>query len=180
MLAQGRLRDAEHARNVRFGNAVGGHRLGLPPLRVSRGPNRSSHWKIRPLRSATIIALCDRVHLSARRLGWGAQKRSHRQQQLFQDGRAFPPGSAGRARRLAGDGKGLAWPLRGDVVEASTVAVEHRLLASKLGALRLRRKREGTGRNSTRGGRLRSWDEPTYSVGVASRRAIDDRQTRSG
>jgi hypothetical protein len=33
---------------------------------------------------------------------------------------------------LAGDGKGLAWPLRGDGVEASTVAVEHRLLASKL------------------------------------------------
>src|SRR5580693_2744658 len=58
MLAQGRFRDAEHARNVRLGNAVGGHRLGLPPLRVSRGPNRSSHWKIRPLRSATIIALC--------------------------------------------------------------------------------------------------------------------------
>src|SRR5438477_11551123 len=29
-------------------------------------------------------------------------------------------------------GKGLACPLRGDVVEASTVAVEHRLLASKL------------------------------------------------
>jgi hypothetical protein len=24
----------------------------------TRGPNRSSHWKIRPLRSATIIALC--------------------------------------------------------------------------------------------------------------------------
>src|ERR1700736_3055898 len=41
-------------------------------------------------------------------------------------------GSAGRARRLAGDGKGLACPLRGDVVEASTVAVEHRLLTSKL------------------------------------------------
>ena len=40
--------------------------------------------------------------------------------------------SAGRARRLAGDGTGLAWPLRGDVVEASTVAVEHRLLSSKL------------------------------------------------
>src|SRR5205823_1024983 len=58
MLAQGRLRDAEHARDVRFGDAVGGHRLGLPPLRVSRGPDRSSHWKIRPLRSATIIALC--------------------------------------------------------------------------------------------------------------------------
>ena len=53
-----RLRDAEHVRNVRFGDAVGGHRLGLPPLRVSRGPNRSSHWKIRPLKSATIIALC--------------------------------------------------------------------------------------------------------------------------
>jgi hypothetical protein len=33
---------------------------------------------------------------------------------------------------LAGDGKGLACPLSGDVVEASTVAVEHRLLASKL------------------------------------------------
>ena len=57
-----------------------------------------------------------RVHLSARRLGWGAQKRSHRQQQLFQDGRALPPGSAGRGRRLAGDGKGLACPLRGDAV----------------------------------------------------------------
>src|ERR1700719_693770 len=38
----------------------------------------------------------------------------------------------GRAIGLAGDGKGLACPLRGDVVEASTVAVEHRLLASKL------------------------------------------------
>src|SRR5882757_5731047 len=56
----------------------------------------------------------------------------HRQQQLFQDGRALPPGSAGRPRHLAGDGKGLACPLRGDGVEASTVAVEHRLLASKL------------------------------------------------
>ena len=33
---------------------------------------------------------------------------------------------------MAGDGTGLAWPLRGDVVEASTVGVEHRLLASKL------------------------------------------------
>src|SRR5271168_3316684 len=33
---------------------------------------------------------------------------------------------------LAGDGKGLACPLRGDVVEASTVAVEHRLLAFTL------------------------------------------------
>src|SRR6201981_1771928 len=51
MLAQGWLRDAEHARNVRFGNAVSGQRLGFPPLRVSRGLNRSSHWKIRPLRS---------------------------------------------------------------------------------------------------------------------------------
>src|ERR1700758_2156049 len=58
MLAQGRLGDAEHARNLRFGDAVGGQRLGLPPLWVSRGPNRSSHWKIRPLRSATIVARC--------------------------------------------------------------------------------------------------------------------------
>src|SRR5712671_6902966 len=53
-LTQGRLRDAEHARNVRFGDDVGGHRLGLPPLHVIGGPDRSSHWKIRPLRSATI------------------------------------------------------------------------------------------------------------------------------
>ena len=30
------------------------------------------------------------------------------------------------------DGKGLACPLRGDVVEASTVTVEHRLLAGKV------------------------------------------------
>jgi hypothetical protein len=36
------------------------------------------------------------------------------------------------ARRLAGDGKELACPLRGDVVEASTVAVEHRLLSMQL------------------------------------------------
>src|SRR4029077_14652695 len=33
---------------------------------------------------------------------------------------------------LGRDGTGLACPLRGDVVEASTVAVEHRFLASKL------------------------------------------------
>src|SRR5437588_11155174 len=83
MLAQGRLRDAEHARNVRFGDAVGGHRLGLPPLRVSRGPDRSSHWE----KSTTIIALC---------------------------------------------GNSLACPLRGDGVEASTVTVEHRVLAGEL------------------------------------------------
>src|ERR1700751_1293610 len=76
MLAQGRLGDAEHAPNVRFGNAVGGHGPGSPPLRVSGGQNRSSHWKF--------------------------------------------------------DGKGLACPLRGDVLEGSTVAVEHRLLAGKL------------------------------------------------
>src|SRR5207302_8702265 len=56
MLAQGRLGDAEHARNVRLGNAVGGHRLGLPPLRVSRGPNRSSHWKIRRDRTSVPAA----------------------------------------------------------------------------------------------------------------------------
>src|ERR1700731_2371727 len=58
MLAQGRLRDAEHARNVRFGDAVGGHRLGFPPPPGTRGPNPSRHWKIRPSRSATIIARC--------------------------------------------------------------------------------------------------------------------------
>src|ERR1700737_1748723 len=58
MLAQGRLRDAEHARNVRFGNAVGGHRLGFPPLRVSRGPDRPRPWKISPFISSPIIALC--------------------------------------------------------------------------------------------------------------------------
>ena len=38
----------------------------------------------------------------------------------------------GRAIDLAGDGKGLACPLCGDVVEASTVAVEHRLLAGEV------------------------------------------------
>src|ERR1700757_3084644 len=76
MLAQGRLREAEHAGEVHFGSAVGGPRLGWPPLRVSRGPNRSSHWKIRRYR-------------------------------------------------------GLARPMRCDLVEASTVAVEHRLLAGK-------------------------------------------------
>src|SRR5690348_3771717 len=83
MLAQGRLRDAEHARNIRFGDAVGGHRLGLPPLRVSRGPDRSSHWKSQP----------QLLHCAVK-----------------------------------------AWrgPLRGDGVEASTVAVEHRLLAGKV------------------------------------------------
>src|SRR6202043_818907 len=58
MLAQGRLRDAEHARNVRFGDAVGGHRLGLAPLRLSRGPERASHLENRPVRSGPIIALC--------------------------------------------------------------------------------------------------------------------------
>src|SRR5260370_8156533 len=80
MLAQGRLRDAKHARNVRFGDAVGGHRLGLPPLRVIKGPDRSSHWKSQP----------QLLHCA---------------------------------------GKGLAFPLPGDGVEASTPAVKHRLLA---------------------------------------------------
>src|SRR5438270_4308202 len=83
MLAQGRLRDAEHARNVRFGDAVGGHRLGLPPLRVSWGPDRSSHWK----------SQSQLLHCAV---------------------------------------KGLACPLRGDVVKASTVAVEQRLLAGEV------------------------------------------------
>src|SRR5437868_12709870 len=91
MLAQGRLRDAEHARNVRFGNAVGGHRLGLPPLRVSRGPNRSSHWKIRPLRSTTIIALC--IGCPYPPGDWDGVRKNEvtGSNSLFQDGRALPP-----------------------------------------------------------------------------------------
>src|SRR5580704_12178235 len=132
MLAQGRLRDAEHARNVRFGNAVGGHRLGLPPLRVSRGPYRSSHWKIRPLRSATISATC--IGCTFPPGDWdGVRKNEVTGSNSYSKIIArYRQDSAGRARRLAGDGTGLACPLRGDVVEASTVAVEHRLLASKL------------------------------------------------
>src|ERR1700731_214642 len=58
MLAQGWLRDAEHARNVRFGNAVGGHRLGFSPPARRRGAQPAAPWENRPLRSATIIALC--------------------------------------------------------------------------------------------------------------------------
>src|SRR5580700_3968521 len=132
MLAQGRLRDAEHARNVRFGNAVGGHRLGLPPLRVSRGPYRSSHWKIRPLRSATISATC--IGCTFPPGDWdGVRKNEVTGSNSYSKIIArYRQDSAGRARRLAGHGTGLAWPLRGDVVEASTVAVEHGLLASKL------------------------------------------------
>src|SRR6202023_2423612 len=38
----------------------------------------------------------------SRRLGWGAQLRGQRQQQLFKNGRALPPGFAGRARRFGG------------------------------------------------------------------------------
>src|SRR6202035_1133583 len=34
--------------------------------------------------------------------GWGAQLRGQRQQQLFKNGRALPPGFAGRARRYGG------------------------------------------------------------------------------
>src|SRR5207248_7503706 len=96
MLAQGRLRDAEHARNVRLGIAVGGHRLALPPLRVSRGPNRSSHWKIRPLRSTTIIALC--IGCPYPPGDWDGVRKNEvtGSNSLFQDGRALPPGSAGR------------------------------------------------------------------------------------
>src|SRR6202022_995878 len=104
--------------------------------------------------SATIIALCIGCTYPRRRLGWGAKKRSHRQQQLFQDGRALPPRSAGRARRLAGDAKGLPCPLRGDVVEASTVAVEHRLLASKLLPNDLEASRLGAQVASRRSGNL--------------------------
>src|SRR5580700_7668080 len=132
MLAQGWLRDGKHARNVRFGDAVGGHRLGLPPLRISRGPNRSSHWKIRPLRSATIIALC--IGCTYPPGDWdGVQKNevtgsnsyskmvARYRQDLLAVHAAWPATL-----------KDLACPLRGDVVEASTVAVEHRLLPSKL------------------------------------------------
>src|SRR5438270_2373129 len=113
MLAQGRLRDAKHARNVRFGDAVGGHRLGLPPLRVSRGPDRSSHWKIRPLRSATIIALCigctcppgDRDGVRKNEVT-GSNSYSKMIARYRQDLRAVHAG-------VAGDGEGLACPLRG-------------------------------------------------------------------
>jgi hypothetical protein len=49
--------DRDDERTGAFEEAAAVDRLGLPPLRVSRGPYRSSHWKIRPLRSATIIAL---------------------------------------------------------------------------------------------------------------------------
>src|ERR1700756_2763458 len=46
MLAQGRLRDAEHARNVRFGNAVGGHRLGFSPPRRRWGAKPAPFVKL--------------------------------------------------------------------------------------------------------------------------------------
>src|ERR1700730_5926883 len=120
MLAQGRLRDAEHARNVRFGNAVGGHRLGLPPLRVSRGPDRSSHWKIRPLRSATIIALC--IGCTYPPGDWDGVRKND---VTGSTATAIPrwshvtAGICWPCSRLAGDGKRLACPLRGDAVEAS-------------------------------------------------------------
>jgi hypothetical protein len=61
---------------------------------------------------------------------------------------------------------------------ASSPAAIHESL--RLGARHLWREREGAGSNRPRGGRLRSWVEPTYPVGVASRRAIGDRQARSG
>src|SRR5205807_9430748 len=38
----------------------------------------------------------------SRRLGWGAQLRGQRQQQLFKNGRALPPGFASRARGFGG------------------------------------------------------------------------------
>jgi predicted ATPase len=50
---------------------------------------------------------------------------------------------------------------------------------TRMGALRLRRKREGAGPNWPRGGRLPR-REPRYPAGVAGRRAIGGRQTRSG
>src|SRR5437588_8360384 len=46
----------------------------------------------------------------SRRLGWGAQLRGQRQQQLFKNGRALPPGFAGRARRFGGRPRGPIIP----------------------------------------------------------------------
>src|SRR4029077_11810750 len=39
---------------------------------------------------------------------------------------------------------------------------------------------KGLAQISQGGGQLRSWGEPTYAAGVAGRRAIGDRQIRSG
>src|SRR6202043_910572 len=53
--------------------------------------------------SMAYVLLCAAVRpRQSRRLGWGAQLRGQRQQQLFKNGRALPPGFAGRARRFGG------------------------------------------------------------------------------
>src|SRR5205085_4365841 len=46
----------------------------------------------------------------SRRLGWGAQLRGQRQQQLFKNGRALPPGFASCARRFGGRPRGPIIP----------------------------------------------------------------------
>jgi tetratricopeptide (TPR) repeat protein len=51
---------------------------------------------------------------------------------------------------------------------------------TRMGARRLRRKRGGAGSYRARGGQLGCWGAPTYAAGVTGRRAIGDRQTRSG
>jgi tetratricopeptide (TPR) repeat protein len=75
----------------------------------------------------------------------------------------------------------LCWTGFEDLRGAAHPAVSRvRALCERVGALRLRRKREGAGPNRTRGGKIRSRDGPRYFVGVAGRRAIGDRQARSG
>ena len=53
-------------------------------------------------------------------------------------------------------------------------------LCERMDTRRLRRRREGAGPNWPRAGQLRSWSVPTCPAGVAGRRAISERQTRSG
>ena len=76
---------------------------------------------------------------------------------------------------MAGDGKGLACPLRGDVVEASTVAVEHRLLASKL-LPALHRNIDISRRDLDRNGTYQI-SFMTFRFGVSGRKTRIGRQT---
>jgi hypothetical protein len=64
--------------------------------------------------------------------------------------------SGGKPRRIALCGKGLACPLRGDGVEASTVAVEHRWLAGKVLPSASPQHRHKPARSQSRGRRGRS------------------------
>ena len=68
------------------------------------------------------------------------------------------------------------------ICEEQRIAQYHgiALCERRMGARRLRRKREGTGPNCSRAGRLRSRGVPKYAAGVAGRCAIGDRQARSG